>query len=107
MPGIDESQYLAFNAADMAAFDALPTEARMVIKNSLASPPAQLVANWIHAYGISGALDMLQQGCRDIHNEAGIKGLVCPVRPGDSLSLGLQMKQFVTERAHNLIATRS
>ncbi len=87
MPGIDESRYLTFNAADMAAFDALPTEVRRAIKNSLAAPPAQLVANWIRMYGISGALSMLQQCCRDIHNEAVIKGLVCPARPGDSFAV--------------------
>jgi hypothetical protein len=80
-------QYLAFNAADMSAFDALPAEVRAAMRKSLVVPPAQLMAQWILQWGVRGALAALAAASRICHQEAVAKGEVCPVRPGDSLSL--------------------
>jgi hypothetical protein len=84
---VNEAQYLAFNAADMAAFDALPKSARDAMNRSLCAPPAEEMAHWIRVLGIRSALDMLERGCRAAHNEAAANGEVYQLRPGDSLSL--------------------
>ena len=87
MSRIDESKYLAFNVADMAAFDALPKSVRDAMNRSLCTPPAQQMAQWIRLFGVRSALDMLERGCRDAHNDAAARGEVYQLRHSDSLSL--------------------
>ena len=83
----DQVQYLAFNAADMAAFDALPKLVRDAMNRSLCTPPAQEMAHWIRLFGVRGALDMLDRGCRAAHNEAAAKDEVYQLWHSDHLSL--------------------
>ncbi len=83
---IDEVEYLAFNAADMAAFDALPKSVRDTMNRSLCTPSAQEMGYWIRLFGTRDALYMLERGCRAAHADAVKKGEVCPIRPSDSLS---------------------
>jgi len=82
-----EAQYLAFNAADMAAFDALPKSVRDAMNRSLCTPTAQEMSHWIRLFGVRGALEMLDLGCRAAHNEAASNGEVYQLRNSDSLSL--------------------
>jgi hypothetical protein len=84
---VDEAQYRAFLDSDMAAFDALPASVRAAIQKSLVPPPSQLVAQWVRLVGARKSIEMLEQCWRHSHNEAVKLGEVCPVRPGDSLSL--------------------
>ena len=84
---VDTAQYLAFNAADMAAFDALPKSVRDAMNRSLCTPPAQEMAHWIRLFGVNGALEMLDRGCRAAHNDAAAKGEVYQLWNSDSLSL--------------------
>ena len=84
---VDEAQYLAFNAADMAAFDALPKSVRDAMNRSLCTPTAQEMAHWIRLFGVRDALEMLERGCRAAHNDAAAKGEVYQLWNSDSLSL--------------------
>jgi len=83
----DQAQYLAFNAADMVAFDALPKSVRDAMNRSLCTPTAQEMAHWIRLFGVRGALEMLDRGCRSAHNDAAATGAVYQLRNSDSLSL--------------------
>jgi len=83
----DQAQYLAFNAADMDAFNALPKPVRDAMNRSLCTPTAREMSHWIRLFGVRGALEMLDRGCRAAHNDAAAKGEVYQLWHSDSLSL--------------------
>ena len=78
---------LAERRAEMAAFDALPAEARAVVARSLGGPPACMVASWISSYGLPVTLAKLEKACRELHDGAVRCGVIAPIKPGDSLSI--------------------
>jgi hypothetical protein len=86
VPHMVDAEYLAL-LADMAAFDALPASVRAAIHRCPVAPPSQMVAHWVAIFGARNTIAMLEQCWRHSHNEAVKLGQVCPVRPGDSLSL--------------------
>jgi hypothetical protein len=84
---VNKTQYLLLNAADMAAFDCLPPIVRKVLRESLVCPPATEVAQWVQIFGEIGAVKKLQEACRELHNYQARQGIVCQLRPSDSLSI--------------------